>query len=176
MARSRTPPPPPSTPGEPPNLRAVAARLRALEKPDGQILESDVVADASDPSSPCHTYFEWDDTEAAHSHRLQQARQLIRRVKVIVTVHRIDIRAPKYVKDFKNLAGYRHVEMVAREEDTKRATLIYEMQRIVAAVNRAKATAHALGLEDEIKQLDELATGICRRISIDDDPLSPNPQ
>jgi hypothetical protein len=42
----------------------------------------DVVEEASDDESPLHQYFEWDDTEAAHAYRLQQARGLIRRMTV----------------------------------------------------------------------------------------------
>lgn len=44
----------------------------------GILRAEDVVAEAERPDSPLHTYFEWDDSEAARQYRLWQARQLIR--------------------------------------------------------------------------------------------------
>lgn len=37
---------------------------------------------ARNPSSPLHSFFEWDDTRAAEKYRLDQARSLLTRVKV----------------------------------------------------------------------------------------------
>ena len=49
------------------------------------ILEPESVVDAArDPKSAMHDQFNWDDSEAAHSYRLQQARALIKRVVVEV--------------------------------------------------------------------------------------------
>ncbi len=44
----------------------------------GTITPERVVQAAKDPKSPLHSRFTWDNTEAAHQWRLQQARQLIR--------------------------------------------------------------------------------------------------
>lgn len=52
----------------------------------GTLTPEVVVKEASDPSSPLHGSFEWDDTEAAHQWRIQQARVLIGRFKVEVQV------------------------------------------------------------------------------------------
>lgn len=41
-----------------------------------------IVKNAKDKESPIHDYFEWDDSDAAHKYRLEQARHLIKRVKV----------------------------------------------------------------------------------------------
>ena len=58
----------------------VAQRLREIYLRDGEDLnERAVVQDAADPTSPLHTYFEWDDTEAAARYRLSQAASLIRK-------------------------------------------------------------------------------------------------
>lgn len=67
---------------------------------DGLIQPEQVVEVASDESSPLHTHFEWDDSEAAQEYRLHQARNLINRVRVIkvdegpryvnVTIKRVD--------------------------------------------------------------------------------------
>lgn len=59
--------------------------LRSLEKLHGQrVTPAIVVDDASDPDSPLHRYFQWDDTEAAKQWRLQQARLLINHILVSV--------------------------------------------------------------------------------------------
>ena len=63
----------------------VAQRLREIYLRDGEDLnERAVVQDAADPTSPLHTYFEWDGTEAAARYRLSQAASLIRKVRVTV--------------------------------------------------------------------------------------------
>jgi hypothetical protein len=173
MARSRGP-----GPASPPpfDRAALAVYLTNLEKPDGRLLEEDVVADARNPASPLHPHFEWDNRAAAEAHRLQQARQLIRMVRVVVTVHRVDVTGPKYVRDYKNDGvGYRDVALVRREEDIRRETFVAELLRVRSAMRRAKATAHVLGLSEEIDAIDELVTGLCRRVSIDDDPPSATP-
>lgn len=59
----------------------VADRVQRLER-RGELTTGSVLLDAEDESSPLHRYFEWDDSAAAHAHRLDQARTLIRRVKV----------------------------------------------------------------------------------------------
>ena len=59
-----------------------ALELLAKEDEDGLIQPEKVVEAASNPESPLHRYFEWDDSEAAHQWRLQQARRLIVRVVV----------------------------------------------------------------------------------------------
>jgi hypothetical protein len=49
----------------------------------GELHPQAVVADARDAKSPLHRYFEWDDRKAAEAHRVDQARALIRSVRVI---------------------------------------------------------------------------------------------
>lgn len=61
----------------------IAAELKRLaDEHDGVLQPEAVVAAASDPDSPLHAQFEWDDTLAAAEYRLWQARVLIRRVIV----------------------------------------------------------------------------------------------
>ncbi len=57
--------------------KVVQDALLALKR-RGTITPERVVEAARDPKSPLHSRFCWDDTEAAHQWRLQQARQLIR--------------------------------------------------------------------------------------------------
>lgn len=56
--------------------------LGALHQEHGKLTPTIVVTAATDPDSPLHNRFEWDDSTAAHKYRLVQARDLIRSVKV----------------------------------------------------------------------------------------------
>ena len=56
--------------------------LQRLEQRVGYLEPQVVLKEASDPSSPLHDSFDWDDTTAARKYRLWQARQLIANVKV----------------------------------------------------------------------------------------------
>lgn len=61
------------------NENTVAIELRKIAKKNGGILQAEnVVESARLESSPIHLQFNWDNSEAAHLYRLQQARQLIR--------------------------------------------------------------------------------------------------
>lgn len=80
----------------------VVEAIEVLEKEDkdGLVQAERVVEAASNPDSPLHRFFEWDDSEAAHQWRLAQARRLIVRVtkknsdaqpaRVNVVIHQSD--------------------------------------------------------------------------------------
>lgn len=71
-------------PGAMKDAKAVGEHLELLRKQcKGELTPEDVLADAKHDNSPLHSYFEWNDSEAAHQHRLSQARGLIRSVVAI---------------------------------------------------------------------------------------------
>lgn len=49
---------------------------------DGIVNAETVLSVASNPSSPLHRFFEWDDAKAAEAHRLSQARYMLRSITV----------------------------------------------------------------------------------------------
>ena len=55
-----------------------------MAKPEinGEVKASVVVTDAQPVSSPLHDHFQWADTLAYRAYRLDQARRLIRTVKI----------------------------------------------------------------------------------------------
>jgi hypothetical protein len=81
---------------------------RLREQYKGELTPADVVKDARNHNSPLHSFFEWNDGEAAEQWRLQQARGLIRAVVAVVVdnqepakriqafVHVPDPEAPHY--------------------------------------------------------------------------------
>lgn len=58
---------------------SIIEELERIAKQNDGILQPEIVVEeARRPSSPLHSKFTWDDTEAAHQYRLYQARTLIR--------------------------------------------------------------------------------------------------
>ena len=57
--------------------------LQQLYDAHGEAKSTQLVEAARPKSSPAHRGFEWDDKRAAHEHRLNQARQWIRQIKIV---------------------------------------------------------------------------------------------
>lgn len=137
--------------GSPPS-EAIRDVLRALEDKDGRVTPETVVDAAADPSSPLHEHFEWNEGKAAHAYRLEQARRLIRAVRVVVTIETRAISTVHYVRDPKRAAeeqGYVSLTQLRSEPDTARAMLHAEFARAAACLRRAEDLADALGLRGE---------------------------
>ncbi len=88
-------------PGAVKDAKAVGAHLELLRQQcKGELTPEDVLADAKHDNSPLHSFFEWDDSAAAHQHRLAQARGLIRSVVAVYVdeaKERPAVRAKAYV-------------------------------------------------------------------------------
>ena len=56
--------------------------LEAIRDRHGELTPKAVVAEARDPGHPLHSRFEWDDAVAGEAYRLDQARGLIRKVRI----------------------------------------------------------------------------------------------
>ena len=86
-------------PGASQDAKSVGAHLELLRaQAKGELTPEDVLADAQNPNSPLHSFFEWSDTEAARQYRLQQARGLIRAVVAIyVSDDKPAVRTKAYV-------------------------------------------------------------------------------
>ena len=59
-------------------------QLQAIYNRHKMLTPEIVLDEATDPKHPLHPRFEWDDGEAAHRYRLQQAQSMIRSVQVVV--------------------------------------------------------------------------------------------
>jgi hypothetical protein len=64
------------------DAQAVGERLEAIRHSRQLLTPSVVLDDASNPGSPLHAFFEWDDTVAANRYRVDQAGHLIRSIQV----------------------------------------------------------------------------------------------
>lgn len=107
----------------------VGDRLMLLYKEhDHRLVPEAVVKDATNPHSPLHSYFDWDQSEAAQKWRVHQARLLINRVRVEVIT---DDHEPVRVRGFIATeavtgefgGGYVSVDDVEREKKDAAAVL-----------------------------------------------------
>lgn len=80
------------------NMDMIRKELEKLGS-KGILTPEQVIEKARNPKSALHSQFDWDDSTAAHSHRIQQARVLIKRVRVeIVRADQTVIQAPVFVR------------------------------------------------------------------------------
>lgn len=104
---------------------AIRAELERL-KVDGIIRPDDVVSAAESEESPLHSWFEWDDGEAAQQYRLDQARKLLRVYVVMDTPESNPVRAlVSLTTDRRNGGGYRTVADVM-SDDALRAQMLHD--------------------------------------------------
>lgn len=127
-------------------------------KKGGVILPADVVDAARDPQSVLHDLFTWDDGEAAHQYRLEQARRVLRTYVVIED-------APKQetVRAFVSLSsdrrhaggGYRHITDVLSDEELYRRMLADSLAEIRAfrqKYERIKELRPVFDAADEVEK------------------------
>lgn len=111
--------------------------LDEIQQRDGLLRAPAVVDEATDPSSPLHEYFEWDDDKAAAAHRVQQAHRLICRYEVVlVESNPTPTRAfVSLGSDAKAGGGYRPIGKVLSDAD-QRAELLQQAIRELQAIKK----------------------------------------
>lgn len=103
----------------------ILQELNEIVKKDGTLRPESVVAFAKNPKTVLHKHFEWDDTVAAHQHRLHQARMIIR-VSVMVISNDDDKKYRVFYSlksDRSNGIGYRPMVSIFSDEDLKKQML-----------------------------------------------------
>lgn len=141
-----------------PKLEMKAKAIAALEDSKGNVRPVDVIEAARDPKSALHKDFEWDDTKAAHKHRLETARKLIREVKLVFKYEDVKIIAPYYVVDkTTEESRYSKTLTVAKNGSRAMETLTEEMVRIKNAIHRGITLATVFGLESKFHRMLEIA-------------------
>lgn len=108
-------------------MASIAAIREELETliTGGVIYPVDVVNAARNPNSAMHSQFEWDDGEAAEAWRLQQARTLIRRVKVnVVRTDDAVVHIPSFIRATNSTGGYYQTQVVVGTPNHLRAAAI----------------------------------------------------
>ena len=100
----------------------------------GRLQPADVVTSARRRTSPLHPYFEWSDKVAAEHYRLDQARTLIRSVRIVAVEDEPPRHAFHSITDREGTA-YRTVGEILRNADLQRL-LERQAQRELLAFER----------------------------------------
>lgn len=156
----------------PEQKEAVRQRLEEIEKANGGILRpDDVVADAKSKSSPLHAFFEWDVRKAAAKHWIEQARELITSIRVVVTTENKRINSVYYVRDPSqpsHLQGYTNIHRLRSSSDAAREAIIEEFRAAGDRLRRARELAVVLGAEAEVERLIQGVVGLRQRFESGD--------
>lgn len=92
-----------------------ANELSRIQSVYGKITPEVIVREASDKSSPLHSYFEWDDEKAGHRWRVQQARILLNNIQVKV-VSDGEERQISVFEVTSTSEGYKSIDTFTRED------------------------------------------------------------
>jgi hypothetical protein len=148
---------------------AVEAAIRAIsERHNGFVTPDLVIEAARSKDSPLHGCFTWNVKEAALEHWREQARHLIRSVKVEITTTQFSLRAPAFVRDPAadgNVQSYTSLGRLQNDEEMARDAVVAEFSRASTALARAKTIAIALGLQDEIEEVRGRVVHLAERAS-----------
>lgn len=112
--------------------RMIAIR-EELEKLGTEVIltPETVVEAARDPRSPLHSQFEWDDGTAGEAYRIQQARALIKRVRVdVVRADETVIHAPVFVRSPEGGQGYALTQAVAVSAPDRRQVVLMALTQV----------------------------------------------
>lgn len=149
----------------------IAARLAKIaEECGGNLTPDAVLEDARSKKSPLHDQFEWNDGEAAHKYRLDQARTLIRSVRVEVTTESRTVSVVRYLRNPEvphKEQGYADVAAIKGETDLARDALRTELARARALFDRAESLAIAFDMDSEIRELRERVVGMDERLNVE---------
>lgn len=139
--------------------------LSRLASENGERLTPRVVVDDARPlDAPLHPCFEWDDLKAAELHRENQARALIRSVRV-VTQERNEHQPEDAQRVFVNIVeqvgedaqhAYMPVAVVRRNPDLRVQVLQAARRDFMTWRTRYMDVARAIGAEDIEQKLDAL--------------------
>jgi hypothetical protein len=141
-----------STGAERKEIRDALAKI--AEENGGLLTPDAVVAAAASKSSVLHGEFEWDAKKAAHAHRIEQARTLIRSVRVVITTDKTTVSTVAYVRDpdvERDEQGYCATASLVGDIERARAALVNEFSRAAAALRRARELAVAFSMEGEVE-------------------------
>lgn len=127
--------------------------LQEIESRTGRLTPESVVDAARDPEHPLHECFTWNNTDAAHAYRLDQARKLIASVRVVIETEKRTLSSVFYVRDPSmpvGEQGYVSLPRLRSDADLAREVLVQEFGRAAAALHRAHELAAALEIAEEV--------------------------
>lgn len=148
----------------------IRAELEAIKasSPGNRLTADAVVAYAKQEDSALHSQFEWDDTLAGHKYRIDQARNLIAKVRVEVRTDFRRIESVYYVRDpaaSSKDQGYVSIDDLRSDAELARDALVNEFAAVRALLTRARNLAAILGMADKVDNLISEVSIVTRSIS-----------
>lgn len=131
--------------------------LEKIKERDNGIVPQVVVNEARDKTSPLHDYFDWDDTKAAEKYRVEQARNLISHLDVV-----INYETGKTQKAFFNVSipdnggtkvVYVDVERALTDKDLRKQVLQNALEELVYWQKKYKEYSEFKGIVREITKV-----------------------
>jgi hypothetical protein len=155
---------------------ALAEIERLRRANGGSVTPPAVVEAAADEASPLHAYFTWDDSVAAVAYRLEQARSLIRRVKITYYAHETTkTRVSAYVSvpaERHSGGGYRLASDLAGTPSAE--GVVQEIASIIETqVMKLRALGDVMDVADIAEDLEAAALHLRRRVTPPDDTKRP---
>lgn len=141
--------------------------LAELYRSWGELTPRLVVEAAADDTSPLHSLFTWDDTVAAQAFREEQARHVIRSVRVVITTSAARISTVAYIRNplrDGGAQGYTSCVDLREDQEGARMAMRYECRRVLAQLRRARHLALALEVVQEFDDLIERIEGLHLRV------------
>lgn len=130
---------------------------RIADDHGGTLRAEDVVEAAKDEASILHSKFKWDDTEAAHLYRLQQARQLIRVVVQFVGPAEVAQRTRVFVSltpdRHRGGEGYRFIADVMNDDELRRQLVIDALKELHRIEQRYGELKELAAVFEEIRKI-----------------------
>ena len=127
------------------NPQKVGEELELIRQQNNGIITAEIVLEnAKDESSPLNQAFTWDDSEAAHAHRLNEARKLIISIQVFSPI------VAKPVPTFVNVRtpdrgrGYTSTIETMSDNDLRQRVLL-EIQQALESIQRKYASFAEIG-------------------------------
>ncbi len=139
------------------DAQVVGERIEALRAANDGVVEPDhVIDDARPEDSELHTAFEWDDSIAAHEHRRNQARSIIRSVSVTLRDDRTgkqieSIAFVSIASPFKEGMAYTSGEAALADPDLRERLLANERAQIEGWARRNENIIELARFVDAIK-------------------------
>jgi hypothetical protein len=136
---------------------AVGLELEKIETREGIVKPESVVKVARSRKSPMHDCFTWDDARAADMHRLDEARHLVRSLRVYEVIEEEGepqlVRAFHHVKDPERGDGYQPIMRVMSDTNLREQAIEYS----IGLLNQAKERlAELRGLQKSCKQIESI--------------------
>jgi hypothetical protein len=135
------------------------AEMRGLYENNGMLTPEAVLAAASKPNSALHGAFEWDDSEAARKYRLEQARDLIQKVKVQIISSDEKI---TYVRAYVSLpsdregnGGYRSTVKVLSDAEQRAELISLALKELATFRKKYAELSELAAVFEAIEQMDK---------------------